>query len=221
MSRRLVYTLHFWPPLRHAKHYTGSTPRSRLAERLFEHATGTGARITQVQVERGGYWVLAQTEPGGYFRERQLKQHGATRRCQVCKAISGYQAGRLDAAEALTRAGWGRATQYQRTLLLDMFRLPAPPAELSPAASRAPQPEPRPFVPAPRPEPVTAIDPEIDALVDALIASWSPKAKPTQPTPATPSPRSHPWDRVAQLLPQARAPAPSPAGAPIRNPNQK
>jgi hypothetical protein len=185
MTRRVVYTLHLWPPIGHAKHYTGSTPRTRLAERLFEHATGIGARLTQVQVERGGFWVLAQTEPGGRIRERQLKKHGATRRCEVCKAIGGYQAGNLTAAGALTRAGWGRATQYQRTLLLDMFSLPEPPPELAPASPRPPEPAPRPFVPVPRPEPLTAPGPEVDALVDALIASWSPKAEPEHEMEAT------------------------------------
>ena len=59
MSRSLVYTLHLWPPLGHAGHYTGSTIERRLAQRLTDHALGRGARLTQVQVERGGTWVLA------------------------------------------------------------------------------------------------------------------------------------------------------------------
>ena len=62
MSRSLVYTLHLWPPLAHAKHYTGTARNEkRLPERLADHALGRGARLTQVQVERGGSWVLAQT----------------------------------------------------------------------------------------------------------------------------------------------------------------
>ena len=65
MSRSVVYTLHLWPPLGHAAHYTGTTPERRLAQRLTDHALGRGARLTQVQIERGGFWVLAQTQPGG------------------------------------------------------------------------------------------------------------------------------------------------------------
>ena len=101
MSANLVYTLHLWPPLGHAAHYTGTTPERRLAQRLTDHALGRGARLTQVQLERGGFWVLAQTQPGGRTLERRLKQHGATRRCEVCKAASAYQSGELAAPEAL------------------------------------------------------------------------------------------------------------------------
>jgi len=63
MSRSVVYTLHLWPSLGHAGHYTGSAIERRLAQRLTDHALGRGARLTQVQVERGGTWVLAQTQP--------------------------------------------------------------------------------------------------------------------------------------------------------------
>ena len=122
MIRSVVYTLHLWPPVAHAKHYTGYVPREkRLPYRLADHALGRGARLTQVQVERGGSWVVAQTEPGGRRRERQLKKHGAARRCQVCMAIKGYQAGELSREQALARAGWDRASEHERALLLDMF----------------------------------------------------------------------------------------------------
>ena len=139
MSRDVVYTLHLWPPLAHAAHYTGTTPETRLGRRLTDHALGRGARLTQVQVERGGFWVLAQTQPGGRTLERRLKQHGAARRCEVCRAVSGYQAGELAAEDALGRAGWDRSNPVQRSMLLDIFGLPEPPAALpgpAPAASR-------------------------------------------------------------------------------------
>jgi len=58
----------------------------RLAERLAEHEAGSGARLTQVQLGAGGTWRLASVEPGGRLRERQLKQHGAARRCPICIA---------------------------------------------------------------------------------------------------------------------------------------
>jgi hypothetical protein len=62
-----------------------TTLEHRLQERLIEHEQGRGARITQVQREAGGTWRLASVEPGGADRERQLKQHGAARRCPICK----------------------------------------------------------------------------------------------------------------------------------------
>ena len=136
MSRSVVYTLHLWPPLGHAAHYTGTTPERRLAQRLTDHALGRGARLTQVQAERGGSWVLAQTQPGGRATERRLKQHGATRRCEVCKAAGAYQSGELTAPEALARAGWDRSNEVQRSLLLDIFGLPKPPGMASADAPR-------------------------------------------------------------------------------------
>ena len=171
MSRSAVYTLHLWPPLGHARHYTGST--RKLPERLVDHALGRGARMLQVQRERGGTWVIAQTEPGGRFREYQLKNEGgASRRCHVCKAVDGYQAGRLSQDQALDRAGWNGRSEFERSLLLEIFGLESSPEKIPEVVSDA--------VPArlerrPAPEPVNA-SAEINALVDALIESWTPKA---------------------------------------------
>ena len=171
MGRGLVYTLHLWPPLAHAKHYTGWT--RNLPQRLIDHAMGRGGRLPQVQVERGGSWVVAQTEPGGPARERQLKQHGASRRCAVCKAVDGYQAGKLTQDQALARAGWDRASQHERGLLLDMFGI-----------SQAQAPEPASPAPAAR-EPAAPVPfhgvpyqatPEIVALVDRLQEGWTREA---------------------------------------------
>jgi predicted GIY-YIG superfamily endonuclease len=177
MSGRLVYTLHLWPKLAHAGHYTGSTTERQLARRLTDHAVGRGARLTQVQAERGGSWVLAQTEPGGHDRERQLKQHGATRRCEVCKAVDGYQAGQLAASEALTRAGWDRSSPAERRVLLDIFGLSQAPQTTTaqPAAEPSPAgPGEVHVIPEPRPAPDTQhITPEVVALVDQLQATWT------------------------------------------------
>jgi hypothetical protein len=183
MSRgQVVYTLHLWPPLGHAGHYTGSALERRLAGRLTDHALGRGARLTQVQVERGGFWVLAQTQPGGRNTERRLKQHGATRRCEVCKAIDGYRAGELTPKAALARAGWDRSTEVQRSILLEIFGLPKPPEATSTHPPEA-APAQRTEVSRPEPQPAPEPDPEIDAVVDALIKSWrSPKAE-AQPQP--------------------------------------
>jgi hypothetical protein len=85
-----VYTLHLDPPLAHARHYTGFKKAVECQEkdvehRLEEHEAGRGARLTQVQLERGGTWRLASVEPGTRDRETQLKERGATRRCPICK----------------------------------------------------------------------------------------------------------------------------------------
>ena len=191
MSGNVVYTLHLWPPLGHAAHYTGTTPERRLAQRLTDHALGRGARLTQVQAERGGSWVLAQAQPGDRATERRLKQHGATRRCEVCKAAGAYQSGELTAPEALARAGWDRSNEVQRSLLLDIFGLPKPPEAASAdasAASAAQAPEaPQAHIPGPRPEawpaPNPAPNPELDAVVDALVQSWATPQPDAQPQP--------------------------------------
>ena len=195
MSCSLVYTLHLWPPIAHAKHYTGSAFERQLARRLADHALGRGARLTQVQVERGGSWVLAQTEPGDRTEERRLKQHGAARRCEVCKAADGYQSGQLTAAEALTRAGWERASQHERGLLLGIFGLSrAPenqPAQPGPQSAAVPAPRPGQasgevhVIPAPRPAPDAhhRITPEVVALVGQLEAAWAAERGPS-PTAA-------------------------------------
>ena len=92
-----VYTLHFDPPYKPAPdaprykwagHYTGwaKDRTAHLDARLAQHEAGHGARLTQVQRGSGGTWRLASVEPGDRSRERQLKQHGAARRCPICRA---------------------------------------------------------------------------------------------------------------------------------------
>ncbi len=83
----MVYLIHFTEPLAHARHYTGWTPDDNLDNRLSDHRSGRGARITQVAVERGIGLELSRTWQGGRTRERQLKnQGGASRHCPTCKA---------------------------------------------------------------------------------------------------------------------------------------
>jgi hypothetical protein len=183
MSRgQVVYTLHLWPPLGHAGHYTGSAIERRLGQRLTDHALGRGARLTQAQVERGGSWVLAQTQPGDRTTERRLKQHGATRRCEVCRAVDGYRAGELTAEAALARAGWDRSNEVQRSILLEIFGLHKPP-EATSGHTREAAPAQPPDASRQEPQLSPEPDPEIDAVVGALIKSWrSPKAE-VQPQP--------------------------------------
>lgn len=171
MSRSMVYKLHFWPPYKHAAHYSGRS--DKLPERLTDHALGRGARLTQVQRKAGGSWVVGLIAPGGPVRERQIKGHDAARYCDVCQALKGYQAGELTTEQALGRAGWNRASEYERGLLAEIFGVNRAEA----AAGSVPYDPPKPFVPQPRPEPVRPT-PEIEALVDELIEGWtSPKAE--------------------------------------------
>jgi hypothetical protein len=178
-----AYTLHFWPPygdpeVQVAGHYTGWAEEGRLPRRLTEHHMGRGARLTQVQREAGGSWVLADVERGvTRDRETQLKERGASRRCSVCQSLRAVEKGRIGKDEALTRAGWDRASDYERGLLLEIFGLEAAPPNL---AVREPQPEPKPFVPRPAPgEPSPEQLAEMDALIDGLVAQWTagPKAE--------------------------------------------
>ena len=194
MSGNLVYTLHLWPPLGHAGHYTGTTPERRLAQRLADHALGRGARLTQVQLERGGFWVLAQTQPGGRTLERRLKQHGATRRCEVCKAASAYPvrgAGRaggpgprwvgpVQSGAAVGPAGHLRPARNHprcppRT---PRRRRPVRPAAAPPPPVPAPRAEPWPWPGRPVPA-----GPELEGVVEALIQGWTTPEPTAQPPP--------------------------------------
>ena len=169
-----VYTLHFWPPygdpdVQLAKHYTGWAEEGRVARRLVDHTLGRGARLTQVQREAGGTWVVADIQPGTRDREQQLKERGAARRCRVCRASRDIESGRLTREQAL--AQWETATEAERSLLREIFGMEPEPEKPAPVPVRE-------IAPAPEHEPVT-YGPEIDALVDALIDSWtSPKAEP-------------------------------------------
>ena len=179
-----VYTLHLWPPfgmpdVQQSGHYTGWAREGRLGSRLVDHVLGRGARLTQVQIGAGGSWVLADVESGATRdREAQLKERSASRRCSVCRAQRAVEAGRITKEEALARSGWSRARDYERGILLDIFGLEKQPDRIPEIHS------PRPFAPLPSPAPVTEIDPEIDALVDALCAEWSsPKAEASADAP--------------------------------------
>ena len=169
-----VYTLHFWPPygdpdVQLAKHYTGWAEEGRLARRLTEHTLGRGARLTQVQREAGGWWVVADVQPGTRDREQQLKERGAARRCSVCKAARDIESGKLTKNQAL--AQWWNATGYERSLLREIFGMEPEAAKPAPVPVRE-------IKSAPQPEPLH-ITPEVEALVNALIESWtSSKAEP-------------------------------------------
>ena len=116
-----VYTLHFVPSFKHAKHYTGWAAEGRVPRRVLSHALGRGANLTKQQIEAGGTWVVADVEPGTHDRETQLKERGASRRCRVCKAQRAIEAGRITPEQAMEQ--WASASVYERGLLRQLFGL--------------------------------------------------------------------------------------------------
>lgn len=82
-----VYLLHLNTKLKHAGHYIGYSQSARtLPARLAHHANGTGARFTQVCIERGITWQVAKVWDANRTFERKLKNRkGASRFCPICK----------------------------------------------------------------------------------------------------------------------------------------
>lgn len=80
-----VYLLHFDTPFGHARHYTGWA--ANLSARLLAHATGRGARLTEVVRAAGIGWSVAKTWDGvdRYFERRLKNQGGARRHCPICQ----------------------------------------------------------------------------------------------------------------------------------------
>jgi hypothetical protein len=86
MRTTVVYLLHRegdMPAHHHARHYLGSAVE--LEARLKEHASGGGARLTQVWVEAGCSFQCVRTWKGDRTVERRLKkQKHALRLCPLC-----------------------------------------------------------------------------------------------------------------------------------------
>lgn len=81
-----VYLIHIHPPLAHARHYLGYAADERLADRIDQHGTPRGARLTQVAAERGRELVPVRVWWGrDRAFERALKnQRNAPRFCPLC-----------------------------------------------------------------------------------------------------------------------------------------
>jgi hypothetical protein len=167
-----VYTLHFVPKLGHAGHYTGWASPGRTPNRLIKHYLGKGARITQVQREAGGSWVLASVEPGTRDRETTLKERGASRRCDVCRAERAYGTDELTAEQALKAAGWDRMSLHERGLLVHDLGIPEVPASLAADLEAGPEPAPAKPIEQQWPQAVQHSTPELEALADELITKW-------------------------------------------------
>jgi hypothetical protein len=87
----------------------------------------------------------------------------------VCRASRDIESGKLTKDQAL--AQWGNATEYERSLLREIFGMEPEAAKPSPVPARE-------MIPASEPEPAHLTS-EMDAVVDALIESWrSPEAEP-------------------------------------------
>jgi len=86
----MLYLLHFAEPLgndRHrAQHYLGYTDDERgIEQRLHEHRSGQGARITAACNQRGITYDVARIIPGDRTRERQIKNgKNLGRFCPIC-----------------------------------------------------------------------------------------------------------------------------------------
>lgn len=92
------YLIHWQPaignlsnPRGTASHYLGSTNKP-VGERLMQHQSKAGARITKAAVEQGRELVLVRTWDGGWNRERQLKKlHNNRLLCPICNPLSRIQ----------------------------------------------------------------------------------------------------------------------------------
>lgn len=83
----IVYEVHIDPPVEHAGHYIGKSPKGGLGgllERLAKHGGPEGARLLQVARERGSTWELVRTWEGGERKERQLKTRSGALYCPRC-----------------------------------------------------------------------------------------------------------------------------------------
>ena len=76
--------------------------------RLKQQADGQGAKVTPYQAGRERRVDPRRPAPGGRDRERQLKQHGATRRCHICKEEARAQ-NEASAAPALDAEAYARS----------------------------------------------------------------------------------------------------------------
>ena len=145
-----------------------------LDARLEAHRAGQGARLMEVVKKAGGSFRLARTWTGGRDRERAIKnRHEAPRLCPVCspeprpvqQGKSAAQPEPVGTAATFTQASAGPQPRASA----------APPPQ---ASTSGPAGWPWPGQPAPQPA-----DPEIDAVVDALIERWRSPEADAQPEP--------------------------------------
>lgn len=87
----MVYLICFSDKLSdHAQHYVGHCKDNRLATRMAEHRTGSGAKILQVASQQGIDWDMVRGWPGGdESLERRIKMNGHIKKlCPSCNPDS-------------------------------------------------------------------------------------------------------------------------------------
>lgn len=116
----VIYLLHFANPLHHAKHYLGSS--AKILERLMQHATGDGARITSHLARIGADWQLAalfQPKAGSGLTIREIErlakeQGNGPRFCPICNPKS-WISPRWTQAIPIPNLHTEDRTQWQKT----------------------------------------------------------------------------------------------------------
>ncbi len=92
LFRNRCYLLHFYKPttgesakLAHAAHYMGMS--DSVSERLAQHGTSHGAKLTYAARRAGLSWVVAKTWAGGRKFEKKLKARKNVPRqlCPICR----------------------------------------------------------------------------------------------------------------------------------------
>lgn len=82
------YTLHFEPPFKHARHYSGWTSRD-VSERLREHLAGKGSPLVKAAADAGVAVVIARIVPGvdRHFERAQKEGKNVPRTCPICQGV--------------------------------------------------------------------------------------------------------------------------------------
>ena len=92
MSDWEVYIIHFDPPYKHARHYTGISLNSQ--DRFIEHDNGTGGNLTRIAKNHGVKFILNVIATGLSFyeahaKEKLIKHKGSKIYCPICKQKGG------------------------------------------------------------------------------------------------------------------------------------
>lgn len=85
-----VYLLHFSPAYRHAQHYLGLTRDGRpVEERLKEHRSGSGARLTRAASKAGCELIVARVwENAPFGFEMKTKGRSLRPLCPICRGVA-------------------------------------------------------------------------------------------------------------------------------------
>ncbi|HYT28758.1 MAG TPA: hypothetical protein VEL72_07045 [Ktedonobacteraceae bacterium] len=127
LYRNRCYLLHFYDPqtgesakLAHAAHYLGMS--DSVSERLAQHGTSHGAKLTYAARQAGLSWVVAKTWAGGRRFEKKLKSRKNAPRelCPICR-------GEITLAQVLAaQPPPSRRVVGRRVPMIDARPMPAP-----------------------------------------------------------------------------------------------